>query len=262
MRRGLVRSRDRAGELIRSGMVEVDGQVVRKPAMHPDPSAELRVRDALSRYVGRAAGKLAGALAVLPGFEIRGRRVLDAGASTGGFTQVVLERGATTVFAVDVGRGQLAAAVAADPRVISMPATDVRGLTVEDLGGAVDVIVADLSFISLRLVVPTLARLLAPTGDALLLVKPQFEAGRQALDARGVVRDPQIRAEVVANVIAVARDVGLRCIGVHPSQLPGSAGNFEYFVWLTLAEDRGSELSPSEVRDGVLMGSLQAAPHQ
>ena len=206
-------------------MVEVDGEVVRKPATRPKPSADLRVRDELEGYVGRAAGKLAGALAELPGFDVRGKRVLDAGASTGGFSQVLLERGAAAVFAVDVGRGQLADSVAADPRVRPMPATDVRGLSIGDLGGAVEVVVADLSFISLTLVVPTLARLLSPAGDALLLVKPQFEAGRRALDSRGVVRDWRIRAEAVADVAAAALAVGLRCLRVVPSHVPGSAGN-------------------------------------
>ena len=255
--RSLVRSRDRARELIRAGMVEVDGEVVRKPATRPKPSADLRVRDELEGYVGRAAGKLAGALAELPGFDVRGKRVLDAGASTGGFSQVLLERGAAAVFAVDVGRGQLADSVAADPRVRPMPATDVRGLSIGDLGGAVEVVVADLSFISLTLVVPTLARLLSPAGDALLLVKPQFEAGRRALDSRGVVRDWRIRAEAVADVAAAALAVGLRCLRVVPSHVPGSAGNAEFFLWLTPASDRGAGLTMSEVRDGVLMAATQ-----
>jgi 23S rRNA (cytidine1920-2'-O)/16S rRNA (cytidine1409-2'-O)-methyltransferase len=251
--RNLVRSRDRARELVRGGFVEVDGVVVRKPAFRPHPTAALRVQDELGAYVGRAAGKLAGALDDLPGFQVDGKRVLDAGASTGGFTQVLLERGAVIVFAVDVGRGQLADRVARDPRVRSMPATDVRRLAVADLDGSVDAVVADLSFISLTLVLPTLAGLLGPRGDALLLVKPQFEAGRQALDSRGVVRDGQIRAQAVAEVAAAALAVGLRCLRVVPSQLPGSAGNAEFFLWLTVATDRGVGLTMSEVRDGVLM---------
>lgn len=249
--RGLARSRDRARELIRSGAVTVDGTTSGKPSARIREDSEIVVDDPRAHYVGRAAGKLEGALNSFPRVMVRGARVLDAGASTGGFTQVLLERGARQVVAVDVGRGQLADVVAADPRVVEYSGTDIRAVLPDDVGGPFDLIVADLSFISLRLVLPALAALTSPSGQVIALVKPQFEAGREALDSRGVVRNPALRAAAVADVVQAAEAVGLRCRGVAASEVPGAAGNAEFFLLLDSLAEVG--LGLSEVRDAVLL---------
>jgi len=165
---------------------------------------------------------------------VQGRRCLDAGASTGGFTQVLLDRGAREVVAVDVGHDQLADVLRADPRVHDYPGTTVRGLDPADVGGPADLLVADLSFISLQVVLPDLMRLVVPGGDLLLLVKPQFEVGRRRLGSGGVVRDPRLRAEAVEAVATAALDLGLVVRAVRASRWPGPSGNVEFFLWLTL----------------------------
>ena len=168
------------------------------------------------------------------GPRIQGRRCLDAGASTGGFTQVLLDRGAREVVAVDVGHDQLADVLRQDPRVHDHPGTSVRGLDPADIGGPAELLVADLSFISLQVVLADLARLVRPGGDLLLLVKPQFEVGRRRLGSGGVVRDPGLRVEAVQAVATAALDLGLVVRAVRASRWPGPSGNVEYFVWLTL----------------------------
>src|SRR5581483_11894478 len=161
-----------------------------------------------------------------------GRRCLDAGASTGGFTDVLLHRGAREVIAVDVGYGQLAWSLRTDERVRVLDRTNVRALQPGDIGGVVDLTVADLSFISLRLALPALVRCTAPDGDLLPMVKPQFEVGRERLGAGGVVRDPGHRADAVVAVAAVAAELGWSAQGVARSPLPGPSGNVEFFLWL------------------------------
>jgi 23S rRNA (cytidine1920-2'-O)/16S rRNA (cytidine1409-2'-O)-methyltransferase len=182
--------------------------------------------------VSRGGHKLAGALAALAGPPVTGRRCLDAGAAAGGFTDVLLRAGAAEVVAVDVGYGQLAWSLRTDPRVRVRERTNVRTLTPADLAGPVDLTVADLSFISLRLVLPALAGCTTADGDLLLMVKPQFEVGRGRVGAGGVVRDPQLRAEAVSAVAAAAADLRLGVAGLATSPLRGPAGNVEIFLWL------------------------------
>jgi 23S rRNA (cytidine1920-2'-O)/16S rRNA (cytidine1409-2'-O)-methyltransferase len=230
VRRGLARSREQAAELVGAGRVEVRGVIAAKPAALVDPADPVRVVAHGSEYVSRGGHKLAGALAALPGLTVTGRRCLDAGASTGGFTDVLLRAGATEVVAVDVGYGQLAWSLRTDPRVRLLERTNVRSLTPDDIGGTVEVAVADLSFISLRLVLPALVACTA--GDLVPMVKPQFEVGRERVGAGGVVRDAGLRAEAVGAVAAAAADLGMGVAGVARSPLPGPAGNVEFFLWL------------------------------
>ena len=227
--RGLARSRKQAAELIAGGAVTINGDAARK-ASTAVTEGDL-VAAASDHYVSRAAHKLLG---VLDQTETAvGGRALDAGASTGGFTQVLLERGCACVFAVDVGHGQLAPALRADPRVVVREGLNLRDLTLADVGGApVDVLVADVSFISLRLLVGPLLGALQPQGVALLLVKPQFEVGRVRLDAHGVVTGPALWDEAVTGVTDAAAALGWRCDWRGETTLPGTAGNREFFVRL------------------------------
>lgn len=229
VRRGLARSRGQASEAIRDGRVLVNGRAAGKPATPVEPTDELVV-DA-DHYVSRAAHKLLGALDD-SGLAVTGR-VLDAGASTGGFTQVALERGAELVHAVDVGHGQLVPQLRADPRVVVHEGLNLRDLTLADLGGAqVDLVVGDVSFISLKLLLAPLFGVLTAEGVALLLVKPQFEVGRGGLDAHGVVRDEAVRARCVDEVAAEAALLGRPEVWRGPSRVAGASGNQEWFVLL------------------------------
>lgn len=236
VRRGLARSREQAVGFIASGRVEIRGLVAQKPAAMVDPADPVRVlgESTTAEYASRGGHKLAGALAdFLPsGLTVAGRRCLDAGASTGGFTDVLLRAGVREVVAVDVGYGQLAWPLRNDPRVRVMERQNVRELTADMIGGTVEVTVADLSFISLRLVLPALVACTAPDGDLVPMVKPQFEVGRERVGAGGVVREPEFRAEAVLSVAATAAGLGLGVAGVTVSQLPGPAGNVEFFLWL------------------------------
>ncbi len=183
-------------------------------------------------YVSRAGYKLAGALDAFPAIEVNGRHCLDAGASTGGFTDVLLRRGAARVVAVDVGYGQLAWTLRSDARVRVLDRTNARALTPEAIGGHAELTVADLSFISLRLVLPALIACTEPSGDLLPMVKPQFEVGREHLRRGGVVREAEARLDAVAGVADRAEELGWRTAGVARSPLPGPAGNVEFFLWL------------------------------
>jgi 23S rRNA (cytidine1920-2'-O)/16S rRNA (cytidine1409-2'-O)-methyltransferase len=236
VRRGLARSREQAVELIEAGRVEVRGAPARKAAAQVDPADPVRVNGAEPRdgYVSRGGYKLAGALAAFApdGLAVAGRRCLDAGASTGGFTDVLLRAGAAEVVAVDVGYGQLAWRLRTDERVRVVERTNARMLTPDLIGGTVELTVADLSFISLRLVLPALAACTAPGGDLVPMVKPQFEVGKDRVGDGGVVRDPALRAESVLAVAAEAQALGLGVAGVTPSPLPGPSGNVEFFLWL------------------------------
>ena len=227
--RGLARSRGQARRLVAEGLVRVNGTVAAKPALPVEASSRLDVDE--DPYVSRAAHKLLGALAdsgvVVP------RRVLDAGASTGGFTQVVLAAGAETVYAVDVGHDQLDAALRADPRVVVHERTNLRDLTLDHVGGhPVGLVVADVSFISLKLILAPMLAVLDETGEALLLVKPQFEVGRGGLDRHGVVRDPALRRQAVDGVTLAAAALGWRTVWTGESRMRGSGGNVEHFVRL------------------------------
>lgn len=240
VRRGLARSRQQAAEYIAAGRVSVAGQVAAKPATQVEISAAILVTedDTDPGYASRGGYKLAGALDAFAhdGLTVEGRRCLDAGASAGGFTDVLLRRGARQVVAVDVGYGQLAWRLRTDPRVVIHDRTNVRELTPQLVGGAVDVIVADLSFISLTLVLPALTACLNPDGDLVPMVKPQFEVGRDRVGPGGVVTEPALRADAVRRVAGAAAALGLGVRGLVASPLPGPAGNVEYFVWLKRGE--------------------------
>jgi len=233
VRRGLARSREHAVSLIAEGRVAVSGRAATKPATGVEPGTPVVVRTDPDEpsWVSRGAHKLLGALDALP-VAVEGRRALDAGASTGGFTDVLLSRGVAEVVAVDVGYGELAWSLRTDDRVRVVERTNVRTLTPEAIDGPVDLVVADLSFISLRLVLPALIGCANDDADQLLMVKPQFEVGRERLGAGGVVRDPEHRVQAVLDVARAAADLGWGTAGVVASPLPGPAGNVEFFVWL------------------------------
>lgn len=248
--RGLARSRTEGAALIRAGQVLLDGRPVRRPSDRVAADATLRLRDPGPRYVSRAAHKLVSALEAFPDVAVAGRRALDAGASTGGFTQVLLERGAERVAAVDVGHDQLAPTVRADPRVLVREGLNVRDLTAEDIDGPVDLVVSDLSFISLRLVLAPLAGVCRPGAELLLMVKPQFEVGRRALPRSGVVTDPDARRHAVVGVTAAALGAGLAPRGLARSGLAGQDGNAEFFLRLrrpdaTAADNPAGGTSPA-----------------
>jgi 23S rRNA (cytidine1920-2'-O)/16S rRNA (cytidine1409-2'-O)-methyltransferase len=232
VRRGLARSREHAASLITDGRVTVRGMAAQKSAMGVDGETSIVVRnDDDPGWASRGAHKLLGALEAFD-VPVDGRRCLDAGASTGGFTDVLLRKGASGVVAVDVGRGLLDWRLRTEERVTVLDKTNARSLTAEAIGGPVDLVVADLSFISLRLVLPALAGCTAPGGDLLPMVKPQFEVGKDRVGSGGVVRDPELRVDAVLGVLAAARELGLGTRGVVASPLPGPSGNVEYFAWL------------------------------
>ncbi len=256
VRRGLARSREHAAQLIAAGRVTVGGGTATKSATQVETAAALVVAEdaADPDYVSRGGHKLAGALAAFVpcGLRIEGRRCLDAGASTGGFTDVLLRAGASGVVAVDVGYGQLAWSLRSDDRVTVRDRTNVRELTLEHLDGVpADVVVGDLSFIPLGLVLPALVRCAVPDADLVLMVKPQFEVGRERLGGGGVVRGAALRAETVRGVAGRAAGLGLGVLGVTASPLPGPSGNVEYFLWLRAG---APELDPAEVDRAVAEG--------
>jgi len=233
VRRGLARSRDQAADLIAAGRVSVSGQTAVKAASQVALDAPITIQPVSEEpeYVSRGGHKLAGALAAFDSLEVSGRRCLDAGASTGGFTDVLLRRGAAHVVAVDVGYGQLAWSLQTDERVTVLDRVNVRSLSPAQVAPPPEVVVADLSFISLALVLPALVECAAPDADFVVMVKPQFEVGKEQVGG-GVVRDPALRAAAVAGVAEAAAGLGLGVAGITASPLPGPAGNVEYFLWL------------------------------
>jgi 23S rRNA (cytidine1920-2'-O)/16S rRNA (cytidine1409-2'-O)-methyltransferase len=237
VRRSLARSREQAQQLVTGGQVIVDGVAATKSARQVDETTSLVVRDADTGpdYVSRGAHKLVGALDAFADLVVAGRRALDAGASTGGFSDVLLRREVAHVVAADVGYGQLAWPIRTDPRVTVLERLNLRDLTVDLLPYRPELVVADLSFISLTVVLPALARTAAAEADFVLMVKPQFEVGRERVGAGGVVRDPVLRREAVAKIAAAAFDLELGVSGVVASPLPGPRGNVEYFLWLRRA---------------------------
>ncbi|MEN8653160.1 TlyA family RNA methyltransferase [Streptomyces sp. 21So2-11] len=256
VRRNLARSREHATQLIAAGRVKVAGTTATKAATQVETSAAVLVLndDNDPDYVSRGGHKLAGALeAFTPlGLTVEGRRALDAGASTGGFTDVLLRAGAAEVVAVDVGYGQLAWSLQSDERVTVKDRTNVREMTLEMIDGrAADIIVGDLSFIPLGLVLPALVRCAAPDADLVLMVKPQFEVGKERLGSGGVVRSTELRAETVRAVARRAWALGLGVRGVTASPLPGPSGNVEYFLWLRAG---APELDPEDVDRAVAEG--------
>ena len=228
--KGLAPSRERARALILAGHVLVDGCVSAKAGTQVTPDADLTLTGPDHPYVGRGGVKLAHALDVF-GIAVAGREALDIGASTGGFTDVLLQRGAARVVALDVGHGQLDWGLRNDPRVVVIEQFNARSLAPSDLPGPVDIVVIDVSFISLRQILPAVRALLRPLADVVALVKPQFEAGRAEV-RKGVIRDPAIHARVLDEVIAAAAEVGLTRVNSTPSPITGAKGNQEFFLHL------------------------------
>jgi 23S rRNA (cytidine1920-2'-O)/16S rRNA (cytidine1409-2'-O)-methyltransferase len=246
VRRGLARSRQQAAELIGAGRVTIDGMPAAKPATAIAVSAALTVERGDERtWVSRGAHKLIGALDAF-GLSAGSRRCLDAGASTGGFTEVLLDRGAREVVAVDVGYGQLAWSLRNDPRVVVLERTNVRELTADMIGGTVGLVVADLSFISLATVLPALTSCASDDADIVPMVKPQFEVGKDRVGAGGVVSDPQLRADAVLAVARRAAELQWHTVGVTASPLPGPSGNVEYFLRLRATTESPLQGEPLE----------------
>ncbi|MCF4006713.1 TlyA family RNA methyltransferase [Corynebacterium uropygiale] len=261
VRRKIARSREQARTMILEGRVEVNGFAASKPATVVDEAASLRVLKAEEdQWASRGAHKLLGALEAFEprGLSVKGRRVLDAGASTGGFTDVVLQRGAAEVVAVDVGYGQLVWRLQNDPRVTVLDRTNIRHLTPEMAGGPCDLMVGDLSFISLKLTLPAIADCLSEGADLLPMIKPQFEVGKERLGHGGVVRQPALREEVTLDIARFSRELGLSTRGVVASPLPGPSGNVEYFLWLT--KDAGASSPTDEELERMVSAAVKEGP--
>jgi 23S rRNA (cytidine1920-2'-O)/16S rRNA (cytidine1409-2'-O)-methyltransferase len=231
--RGLVPSRERARAVILAGQVRVNGQVVSKAGTTVAGTAHVELAVPDHPYVGRGGIKLAHALDVF-GIDVAGRRGLDIGASTGGFTDVLLQRGARDVIALDVGHNQLDWRIRSDSRVIVREGVNARTLSAADVPHAVDIVTIDVSFISLRHILPAVPRLLAPGGDVVALVKPQFEAGREEVGKGGLVTDPAVHEAVLARVSADAAAVGFVRMAMTASPITGATGNREFFLHLRL----------------------------
>ncbi|MFD7077507.1 TlyA family RNA methyltransferase [Nocardioides sp. NPDC059952] len=252
VRRKLARSREHASELIAAGRVTVSGNRATKPATGVTTDVAIVVTEDPDRpdFVSRGGHKLAGALAAFEplGLSVKGRRCLDAGASTGGFTDVLLRNEAKQVVAVDVGYGQLAWRLQQDERVVVHDRTNIRDLSLDVIGEPVDAVVGDLSFISLELVLDALIGVTSPDGDLALMVKPQFEVGKDRVGKGGVVRDPALRAEAVNAVAAAAAQRGWGARAVTTSPLPGPSGNVEFFLWLRRGE---ATVTEDEIEEAV-----------
>jgi len=229
MERGLVESRERAQGLILAGKVKVDGQVAHKPGKRVPAEVEIALEEALP-YVSRGGLKLEEALNRFQ-LDLSGLICTDVGASTGGFTDCLLQHGAAKVYAIDVGYGQLAWELRQDPRVVVLERTNIRYL--ESLPEPIDLATIDVSFISLELVLPPVLNFLKPEGQIIALIKPQFEAGREQVGKGGVVKDPEVHRQVLHKVAKVAQDLGLRILGLVPSPLLGPAGNVEFLIHLS-----------------------------
>jgi 23S rRNA (cytidine1920-2'-O)/16S rRNA (cytidine1409-2'-O)-methyltransferase len=238
--RGMLPTRARAQAVILAGEVYVDGEQAVKAGRRVASGAVIEIRSRRPRFVSRGGQKLDHALATFA-VDVRGLRVLDAGASTGGFTDCLLQRGAAQVYAVDVGSGQLAWELRGDPRVTALEGRNIRSLVADEVGGPVDVITVDLSFIGLDKVLPVLRGVVRSGGAVVALVKPQFEAGPKAAK-RGVVRDPDVHEDVLRRVIAGAEAAGFRVVDATYSPLAGPEGNLEYFLHLEASGQRSRSL--------------------
>ena len=257
--RSLARSRGQARELVKAGSVLLDGTTARKISTPVGSDQNLELSSGVECWVSRAAYKLVAALEAFgpDGLCATDKRCFDIGAAAGGFTQVLLRAGAREVVALDVGHGQLAEEMAGDPRVIERSGSNVRDARADDLGGPAELLVADLSFISLRLVRPVLRDLVEPTGDLVLLVKPQFEVGRERLGKAGVVRAADDRARAIEEVVAAASAAGLSTKAIRRSPIRGAPGNAEYLLWVTPRPDEG--LTKAQVTELATTVSTEAA---
>ena len=235
---GYADSRAKAQAIIMSGLVYVDGQKADKPGVSYGENASLEVRGAVCPYVSRGGLKLEKALRDF-GVKPEGYVCSDSGASTGGFTDCLLQQGAKKVFAIDGGYGQLDWKIRSDPRVVVMERTNIRYVTPEQLGEPLDLSVVDVSFISLRIVLPAIKALLKPTGQVLCLIKPQFEAGREKVGKKGVVRDKSTHKEVLDNFVALAGELNFKILGLTYSPVKGPEGNIEFLAHLSLDDVTG-----------------------
>ncbi len=264
VRRGLARSREHAQELIASGRILISGVAATKPATAVEVGTPLRVIEVDNEvsWASRGAHKLLGALEAfgLHGLEVEAKRCLDAGASTGGFTDVLLHRGAREVVAVDVGYGQLVWRLQSDERVHVVDRTNVRSIDAAQIGGRVDLVVADLSFISLKLVFPAFVACIAEGADLIPMVKPQFEVGKDHVGSGGVVRDPELRVAAVLKVANTAASLGLRTLGAVASPLPGPSGNVEYFLWLRADVSSRTDSDPGESAEDLIRAAVREGP--
>jgi 23S rRNA (cytidine1920-2'-O)/16S rRNA (cytidine1409-2'-O)-methyltransferase len=229
--KGLAQSRERAKALIMAGQVYIDNQKCDKAGLLVDSSVQPEVRGDTLKYVSRGGLKLEKAMAEFP-ISLEGKTTMDIGASTGGFTDCMLQNGAVKVFAVDVGYGQLAWTLRNDPRVVCMERTNIRYVTPEDIGEQIDFASIDVSFISLRLVLPVAKQLLADGGELVALIKPQFEAGREQVGKKGVVRDKNVHYDVVSAILRFAHEIGFFVAGLSYSPIKGPEGNIEYLTYL------------------------------
>ena len=229
--RGYFPSREKAKAAIMAGVVMVDGVVVSKAGTQVDPDADISISEVICPYVSRGGLKLAGALSTF-GLDVNGILAIDIGASTGGFTDCLLQNGARKVYSIDVGYGQLDWKLRNDPRVVNMERINIRLLSEDAITEPADLITVDVSFISLKLVLPVAARLLKENGILVCLIKPQFEAGRRQVGKKGIVRDPAVHREVIKSVIAYGSDNGLSAKDVTASPIIGAKGNREFFLYL------------------------------
>lgn len=259
--RELARSREHAVRLIKDGLVVVEETVIRKPSFPVTHSNLVTVSGGGEpEWASRGAYKLLGALEEFApaGLDLTGKKVLDAGASTGGFTDVCLQRGASVVVAADVGREQLIPRLRSHPQVLVKEQLNLRHVTVDDTEGYCDAMVGDLSFISWRLVLPAIASVLADGADLLPMVKPQFEVGKNRLGNRGVVRSAQLREEVTIGVAEFAAELGLSTLAAGASRLPGPSGNVEYFLWLK--KDGGARMPSDSVLHELIHNAVEKGP--
>lgn len=243
---GLAESRAKAQATIMAGEVYVNGQKADKSGMEVDITANIEVRGSACPYVSRGGLKLEKALRNF-GVDPTGYVCSDSGASTGGFTDCLLQQGASKVFAIDVGYGQLAWKIRNDPRVVVMERTNIRYVTLEDLGEPLDLSVIDVSFISLGLVFPVVKTLLKPTGQVLCLIKPQFEAGKDKVGKKGVVRDPAVHEEVLQNFISLAKSLDFTIRNLTFSPVKGPEGNIEFLAHLSMQPGEDSYLAPGDL---------------
>ncbi|WP_407399737.1 TlyA family RNA methyltransferase [Anaerovibrio sp.] len=253
VKKNLVQSRERAKTTIMAGMVIVDGNKIDKAGTMVKETADIRVLGNQIPYVSRGGLKLEKAIKEF-GVELKGKVTADIGASTGGFTDCMLQNGAVKVFAIDVGYGQLAWSLRTDERVVNMERTNVRNVTPEDIGQFIDLASIDVAFISLEKVLPAVKAMLKPDGQVVALIKPQFEAGKEKVGKKGVVRDPKVHLEVIHKVIDIAREMDFVTKKLTFSPVKGPEGNIEYLVWLTKDKD-----ADDNVTDEVMASTVELA---
>lgn len=252
-KKGLVQSRERAKTTIMAGLVLVDGKKIDKAGTVVKETAEIRLLGNNLPYVSRGGLKLEKAIKEF-GVSLQGKTAADIGASTGGFTDCMLQNGAVKVFAIDVGYGQLAWSLRQDERVVNMERTNVRNVTPVDIGELLDLASIDVAFISLEKVLPAVIGILKAQGEIVALIKPQFEAGKEKVGKKGVVRDPAVHQEVIFKVLSEAKELGLTPTALTYSPVKGPEGNIEYLVWLL----KGAE-NAEEVPDELVVETVKAA---